>query len=144
MIRPNETTFTATNTGTTPVQLLAWVLLAGAGPAAQVPWNWIGHHGDVQSGLSVPAGPATVQVRRVTLTPGAAVAAPSGALQFAVALPDNAAGTPVLGSLGTQSIRLALDGTMRNIGQQPAIIYVLTFVPTGPGIEPSTAAPARE
>jgi len=94
MIRPNETTFTATNTGTTPVQLLAWVLLAGAGPAAQVPWNWIGHHSDVQSGLSVPAGPATVQLRRVTLAPGAVLVPPPDALQLSVTLPAPVAQPP--------------------------------------------------
>jgi len=139
MIGPNETAFDAANTGSTPVQLLAWNLLAGDGPAAQVPPNWTENDSDVPSGLSVPAAPATVQLRRVTLAPEAELPAPSGGFQFAVTLPDNAAGTPVASHIGEQS-----NATIFNIGQEPATIYVLTFVPTGPGMETSTPAAARE
>jgi mannose-6-phosphate isomerase-like protein (cupin superfamily) len=139
MIGPNETVFDAANTGSTPVQLLAWNFLAGAGPDAQVPSNWVQHDDDVSFGLSVPAGPATVRLRRITLAPEGELPSPRGVFQFAVTLPDNAAGTPVAASLGKQS-----NGAIFNINREPANIYVLTFTPTGPETAMSTPAPARE
>lgn len=139
MIAPNETAFDAANTGSTPVQLLAWNLLAGAGPDAQVPSNWVQQNGDVKFGLSVPAGPATVRLRRITLAPEGELPAPSGVLQFGLTVPDYAAGTPV--AFGTGKLT---NGTIGNSGDEPVTIHVLTFVPTGPGMETSTPAAARE
>jgi hypothetical protein len=127
LISRNETVVEAANTGATPVELLNWVLIEKGDFGGHSLLGWVDHMADVQGPLAVPAGPATLLLRRVELAPDATFPAPAaGTLRFGVTLPNNAAGTPVAADLGQQS-----DGTIRTVGAEAITIYILTLEPAG-------------
>src|SRR5262249_59714224 len=94
------------NAGTGPVDLLNWVVAAGAadlGPPS-LPPEWV--VGDVRfsapGAVSLPGRAALLRLRRLVLAPGARVAPPAGAiLQFGVSAPASAAGPPEPSFVGT-------------------------------------------
>ena len=122
-----ETGYEAANPGAGPLELLAWVVVAGIPARMPGPGGWVFHEHDLQEAAAappVPAGPATLRLRRVELAPDATLPPPVGAARFFVTLPTNAAGTPVVPSIGQRS-----DGTIRNVGRDVTPLYVLTLEP---------------
>lgn len=130
LISRNETVVETANTGTTPVILLNWTLIAVDPPGSfsgHRLTGWTQNSADVQEPLTLSAGPATLRLRRVELAPGAADMPPPGSLSFVVVLPQNAAGTPVPTFYGRQA-----DGALRNTSSRNAItVYILTLEPAG-------------
>jgi len=121
LVSSTETAFDGANTGTTPTELLFWILTDANYPTGPIPAGWIAHNTDVQDQLAVPAGPATLRLRRVELAPDATLPTPPGALLFAVMLP----GTPQVGRLP--------DGSVINVNRETVEVYVVTLEPAGPG-----------
>lgn len=126
----NDTTATYANPGSTPVEVLFWILFDGSSggyTTDPIPPGWIISDVDVQTtGLIVPTGSATLRVRRVELAAGAVVPAPpSGTLQFRVALPATfAAGTP---SPFAYLLDRPSDGSIRNGNRQAISVCILTL-----------------
>jgi hypothetical protein len=106
------------NHGSAPVHIIGGGFLAGS-----MIWTPAGLSlidGDEEySAPALPAGPATVTLVRATLPPRAKVPAPPGSRILQV------------GAAGDASIGKQADGGLKNIGPEPATIYVLTLTPVG-------------
>ena len=124
LISPTTVAVDAANTGTTPVTLLTWNLVAdladdlGANPG----------RGDGQEQIPTSTGPATLRLRRIDLVADAPFpAAPTGVFQFGVSLPvRNADGTPLLASAATSA-----GGPLFNRLHQAVTVSVVVLTPAG-------------
>jgi hypothetical protein len=135
VIAPRETTSDYTNPGPAPAEILTWSMHEGATGAASVPPNeWVTHDVDTSAQPPLPAGAGRLRLRRIELAPKEELAPPPGTLQFAVALPENAAGTPIPGSV---EYRVSRSGAaIRNFGSEPTTVYVFTLEPAAAGAAP--------
>lgn len=132
-----ETGFGFENPGTEPTVLVSWILSEPTTFVAPFPAGWQFHHDYSVHTVSVPPGAVTLRLHRVTVAPGDSLPAPGGGrFQFAVALPTNAAGTPVVSILGTTS-----DGAIQNLGREAITLYVLTMGPAAASDEVTARAP---
>jgi hypothetical protein len=121
-IARNEIPYEAMNTSEAPTDLLLWVLASVEDPDAfsyvPVPGTWEAHNFVAfPLGVEVPAGPASLRIRRVELPVKGRVPAPPDGLQYGVTL------TPVIGP----SVGNLPDGRLVNLGRKAATVYVLTL-----------------
>lgn len=131
-IARNETPVDAVNPTEAATKLLVWVLVNIEDSAgfmnASVPGNWqevYNRLGD-PPGVVVPAAPARLRIRLVELPVKGRLPVLEGSLQYALSLPTNQEGTPVVGP----SIGNLTDGEITNIGRKPAQAYVLSLEPS--------------
>lgn len=121
------------NPGPEPLELLGGGLFAAYMPAPASGYHVLifDEHYPVPP---PPAGPVTATLRRITLAPEGVVSPPAaGDLRAILTEP----------SQGT--VAKASDGSVRNSGRIPAVVYVLTLHPVGQGAgTPVAAAPAIE
>jgi hypothetical protein len=132
MMAPRETTSDYTNPGPAPAEILTWSMHEGASfTISPPPGEWVSHDVDVSAQPPFPAGAGRLRLRRIELAPKEELAPPPGTLQFAVTLPENAAGTPTPGSI---EHRISRSGAaIRNFGSQPTTVYVVTLEPAAAG-----------
>jgi hypothetical protein len=128
MIAPRETTSDYTNPGPTAAEILTWNMHEGASGTTSVPPNeWVSHDVDVSPQPPLPPGPGRLRLRRIELVPKEELAPRPGTQQFAVTLPENAAGTPRPGSIERRITRSG--AAFRNFGSEPVTVYVVTLEP---------------
>ncbi len=121
-----EDSFEGVNAGSTPVELLDAVLLAGSPLDDPVPYEESGaaawRYNDQDIWLlpvSVPPGPVTLRLRQTTIAATSELPRPPGAIiQLAVSRDDGAVPS-------TQT-----DFTVKNYGPDPISVYALTLEPT--------------
>jgi hypothetical protein len=132
MIAPRETTSDYTNPGPAPAEILTWSMHESATGTASVPPNeWVSHDVDTSPQPPLPAGAGRLRLRRIELAPKEELAPLPGTLQFAVTLPENAAGTPAPGSVERRVSRSG--AAIRNFGSEPTTVYVFTLEPAAAG-----------
>lgn len=121
-IARNELPYEATNTSEAPTDLLLWVLAnvedLDAFSYVPVPGTWEAHNFVAfPLGVKVPAGPATLRIRRVELPVKGRVPAPPDGLQYGVTL------TPAIGP----AVGNLPDGRLVNLGRKALTVYVLSL-----------------
>ena len=77
-----------------------------------------------------------LRLRRTELAAGAALTPPAGTLQFTVLTSERPAGTPTPRDVGRLD-----DGTLRNFGRGPVVVYVLKLEPADSGGTPAAGSP---
>ena len=104
----------------------------GASNSTSVPPDeWVSHDVDTSPQPPLPPGAGRLRLRRIELAPKEELAPPPGTQQFAVTLPENAAGTPRPGSIER---RVTRGGTeIRSFGSEPTTVYVVTLEPAAAG-----------
>jgi len=140
LLTRDEDGFAYANRGTTRLDLLFWGLHEGTYETEPMPPGWAIYDFDLKSALpTVPAGPATLRLRRVELAAAASLPAPLSDLKFGVIPPRNAGGEPARLTL-TRSI----DGTIKNSGETALPVYVLTLEPAAAAATPVAAEAPEE
>jgi hypothetical protein len=115
LLSPSETTFTATNAGTTPVELLTAVLTNRWSTTEQIPAAWVEHDQDDAYDLSLAdASAITLRLQRATLAPQTSLPPLTDTAGLVAVTLDAEA------SLGKQ-----MDGGLRNISSAPVTAYIL-------------------
>jgi hypothetical protein len=123
-----ELTATYHNAGTDPVQLVAGGLFAGSPPDPPVFYAIAAVEERYPAPVLLP-GPMAATLQRATLAPEGIFPAPApGSLQVVITGPE-------LGMLGESS-----DGSVKNLGQEPVVVYALLVQP----IEPVGSTPAAD
>ncbi len=120
MVAWGETASDYANPGSSPVELLSWILTPGPDSSDPTPDGWVSNDVMLQPGLEGRMGAARVRLLQVKLPPDGRFSPPPNALQMSVTLPANAQGTLVAPSVATQR-----DGTVLNLGPEPTTVYVL-------------------
>jgi hypothetical protein len=135
-----EDAFDAVTSGAEPVELLDGVLFQGEPTDDPVPHErsgvraWSYHDQDLSlAPQPVPPGPTTLRLRQATLAAGGVLPRPPGAvLQFAVGLDEEAL-------VVTQSPTTDTPFELRNLGESPATVYILSLEPADAGDGAPTA-----
>ncbi|MFN8594351.1 MAG: hypothetical protein U0031_23100 [Thermomicrobiales bacterium] len=126
----NQTPWQIANPSSQAVEAVLWVIADLTDPGAVnmyfMPNNWsFVNYVISPPGIDVPAGTTTLRLRRVEFDADGRLDPPPGGLQYGVALPWNADGTPIIGP----NVGLQPSGKLINLGQRPATVYVLTLQP---------------
>jgi hypothetical protein len=132
VLYPNQSTITARNSGTAPVELLFWLLFddrTGSYMSDPFPAGWVAHAADERSGLHVPDGPARLEIRRATVASGATLAAPADAIQQLV--------IPL--AEGSYLTRTA-QNAVRNTGATALTVYAVSLAPAAADLASPIAA----
>jgi hypothetical protein len=135
MVAPRETTSDYANSGPAAAEILTWSMHEGASSTISSPPNeWVSHDVDTSPQPPLSPGAGRLRLRRIELAPKEELAPPPDTLQFAVTLPENAAGTPTPGSI---EHRVSRSGAaIRNFGSEPTTVYVFTLEPAAAGAAP--------
>ena len=131
----NETVFEASNPTDAPARLLVWVLANVEDPGGVInyplPGMWteevdvLDQPAPGEPGIDVPAGAARLRLQRIALEPKESYPPAASGLQYGLASPFGADGSPVVGP----SVASQPSGKIVNIGRKAATAYVLQFAP---------------
>ena len=126
LLSHNENVVEASNSGTTPVDLLQWVMIDDTAKFNEhKPSGWVRTGGpNIQRSLTPSDSPMVITLRRVTAENGAKIAAPDGGSSVQFAIPAD----PDTGLIGNSS-----DGSIVVYGEAdtPVTVYILTATQGG-------------
>ena len=135
-IAQNETEFEAINPNDDPARVLIWLLANVEDPGAVLnypaPSAWIEENYTLDQpapgtpGIEVPSGAARLRIQRIELEPKESYPPPGVGIQYGLAAPFTANGSPVIGP----SVAAQPSGKLVNIGRKDATAYVLNFAST--------------
>jgi hypothetical protein len=126
LLSHNENVVEASNSGTTPVDLLQWVMIDDTAKFNEhKPSGWVRTGGpNIQRSLTPSDSPMMITLRKVTAENGAKIAAPDGGSSVQFAIPAD----PDTGLIGNSS-----DGSIVVYGEAETLttVYILTATQLG-------------
>jgi hypothetical protein len=120
MVAWGATTSDYANPGSSPVELLMWMLTPDDSSRDPTPKGWIANDVALEPQLPGSMGTARVWLTQVELEPDGLLAPPPNTLQMSITLPASMQETSAAPAVATRR-----DGTVLNLGAAPATVYVL-------------------